>query len=68
MSILRPRDYKVRRGRAADLESQAWKERYHLSARKARLLTDAFMCRLSLCKSDEARELLLGIEDKGDRT
>lgn len=47
-------------GRTGCLVRAAWAERYGLTtvARK-RDLTDRLMCQLSLCKSDEARRLLL---------
>lgn len=57
----RPKDYTPREGRPQDLVRAAWTDRYRLSERRRRMLTDAFMSQLSCCKSDEARRLLLGM-------
>jgi hypothetical protein len=43
----------------------AWRLRYGLSKQIGKQWSDAFLCQLGLCKSDEARRLLLGISEKG---
>jgi hypothetical protein len=42
----------------------AWTMRYNLPRKLSWSLTNAFMRQLSMCRSDEARRLLLGISEK----
>lgn len=57
----RPLDYERHPGHPADLERYAWQERFNLTDRERRRLTNAFMLQLCRCKSDAARCLLLGV-------
>jgi hypothetical protein len=51
-------------GRPPDIERDAWMLRFGMSEGKAKELSDIFMRQLSLCKSDEARRIILGITIK----
>ncbi|MFZ3343364.1 MAG: hypothetical protein WA213_20975 [Terriglobales bacterium] len=57
----RPLDYETRVGRPDDLERDAWGDRFGLTTRQTRNLTNAFMAQLCRCKSDAARCVLLGV-------
>jgi hypothetical protein len=54
-------------GRPLDnLERHAWCERFglNLGSDRRNYMTDAFLAQLSLCRTDEARRLLLGVSEK----
>jgi hypothetical protein len=64
MMPLRPRDYDRRAGKSEDLERSAWAERFRLSERRRLKLTNKLMRQLCLCRSDDARRVILGIGEK----
>jgi hypothetical protein len=47
--------------RTPDPIRQAWQLRFGLSYRQARRLTDKMLWRLSQCRNDEARRIILGV-------
>lgn len=60
--IQRPYNYVTRSGPPEDLERSAWAERFGLTRKQRRMLTDAMLRQLCRCRSNEARKLLLGVK------
>ena len=46
-------------GRSRNLERDAWAERFKTPKWQRKLFTNALMCQLCLCRSDEARRLIM---------
>lgn len=55
-------------GRKMCMVREAWVLRFNIEAtRPHRLLNDKVMCQLSMCRSDEARRLILGVSIAEDQ-
>lgn len=51
-------------GRPVDPIREAWKLRYGFSRRQAKRLVTSLLIQLSMCRSEEARRLILGVKEK----
>lgn len=58
----------MKAGRRPDKEREAWTLRFNLEhwKRRTRKLPASLLEQLSFCQSDEARRLLLGIQERGE--
>jgi hypothetical protein len=51
-------------GRKIPADKQAWCERFGITGKQARNLSDSLMAQLSYCRSDECRRLILGVSER----